>query len=97
MPRQPGRRVTRRRARWPAYLTAHLPSARLIGRQALAGMALAHGYDTAFWWTAGIFACGAVIGGILLRPGPLAQEGTPSQAHAEVPSAQAQAGPALPE
>jgi EmrB/QacA subfamily drug resistance transporter len=52
-----------------SYLTAHLALARLIGRQALAGLALAHGYDTAFWWTAGIFAGGAVIAGALLRPG----------------------------
>src|SRR5215472_14271151 len=37
-----------------AYLTAHLASARVIGRQALGGLALAHGYDTAFWWTAAI-------------------------------------------
>jgi hypothetical protein len=28
-------------------------------RQALTGQALVHGYDTAFWWTAGIFAGGA--------------------------------------
>jgi hypothetical protein len=26
-----------------------------------------HGYDTAFWWTAGIFAVGALIGGAQLR------------------------------
>jgi hypothetical protein len=39
-----------------SYLAANLASARLIGRQALTGLALAHGYDTAFWWTAGIFA-----------------------------------------
>jgi hypothetical protein len=51
------------------YTTAHLASARLIGRQALTGLALVHGYDTAFWWTAGIFAGGAVIGGTLLRRG----------------------------
>ena len=75
-----------------SYLAAHLATARLIGRQALTGLALAHGYDTAFWWTAGIFACGAVIGGALLRPGPLDQQGTPSQAHAGVPAAQAKAG-----
>ena len=25
-----------------------------LGRQALTGLALAHGYDTAFWWTAGM-------------------------------------------
>jgi hypothetical protein len=30
-----------------SYLTAHLAAARLIGRQALTGLALAHGYDTA--------------------------------------------------
>ena len=48
-----------------SYLTAHLAAARLIGRQALTGLALAHGYDTAFWWIAGIFAVGAVVGGVL--------------------------------
>src|SRR4029077_14968705 len=31
-----------------AYLTAHLAAARVIGRPALTGLALAHGYDTAF-------------------------------------------------
>jgi hypothetical protein len=45
--------------------------------QALAELALAHGYHTAFWWTAGIFARGAVIVGALLRPGPLGKQGTP--------------------
>ena len=35
-----------------SYLAAHLAAARLIGRQALTGLALAHGYDTAFWSTA---------------------------------------------
>ena len=34
-------------------LAAHLAAARITGRQALTGLALAHGYDTAFWWTAG--------------------------------------------
>ena len=38
---------------------------------------LAHGYDTAFWWTAGIFVGGAVIGGAVLRRGPLVQKRTP--------------------
>jgi EmrB/QacA subfamily drug resistance transporter len=78
-----------------SYLTAHLAAARLIGRQALTGLALAHGYDTAFWWIAGIFACGAVVGGALLRRGPLVLTGTPSRAQAEVPMAQAETGPAL--
>jgi MFS family permease len=56
------------------YLTAHLATSRIIGRQALTGLALAHGYDTAFWWIAGIFAGGAVVGGVFLRPGPLNQK-----------------------
>jgi hypothetical protein len=38
-------------------------------------LVLAHGYDTAFWWTAGIFAGGAIAGGTLLRRGPLALAG----------------------
>jgi EmrB/QacA subfamily drug resistance transporter len=74
-----------------SYITAHLAAARLIGRQALTGLALAHGYDTAFWWIAGIFACGAVVGGALLRRGPLVPTGTPSRAQAEVTTAQAEA------
>jgi MFS family permease len=60
-----------------SYLAAHLAAARLIGRPALTGLALAHGYDTAFWWTAGIFAAGAVTAGALLRPGPLRPASTP--------------------
>jgi hypothetical protein len=77
-----------------SYITAHL-AARLIGRQALTGLALAHGYDTAFWWIAGIFAGGAVVGGALLRPGPLGQKRTPPRIQAEVTTAGAETGPAL--
>ena len=72
-----------------SYITAHLASVRLIGRQALTGLALAHGYDTAFWWIAGIFAGGAVVAGALLRPGPLGQTRTPPPAHGEITTAQA--------
>ena len=79
-----------------SYLAAHLAAARLIGRPALTGLALAHGYDTAFWWTAGIFAAGAVTAGALLRSGPLRPASTPPPAHAEVPTAQAKPDPALP-
>src|SRR5258706_4045122 len=61
-----------------SYLTTHLASARLIGRQALTGLALAHGYDTAFWWIAGTFAGGAVIGGTPLRPRPPVPQRPPS-------------------
>jgi EmrB/QacA subfamily drug resistance transporter len=79
-----------------SYITTHLAAARLIGRQALAGLAQVHGYDTAFWWTAGIFAGGAVIGGALLRPGPLRPASAPPPAHADLTTAQAETGPALP-
>ena len=54
-----------------SYLTLHVAEARLIGQAALAGLALAHGYDIAFWWIAGIFASGRCVGGSLLRRGPL--------------------------
>jgi EmrB/QacA subfamily drug resistance transporter len=74
-----------------SYVTAHLAVARFVSRQALTGLALAHGYDTAFWWTAGIFAAGAVIGGVLLRRGPLDQKPTQSQADDGVTTAQAEA------
>ena len=79
-----------------SYTTAHLAVARIIGHQALTGLALAQGYDTAFWWTASIFVGGAVIAGALLRPGPLDQQGTPSHARDGVPTAQADAGSARP-
>ena len=74
-----------------SYLTAHLAAARLIGRPALTGLALAHGYDTGFWWIAGIFAFGAVVSGTLLRRGPLGQSRTPAPAHAGAATAQAEA------
>ena len=77
-----------------SYLAAHLAAARtlpLIGRQALTELALAHGYDTAFWWTAGIFAAGAVVSGALLRSGPLGQKRTPPPAHGGITTAQAEA------
>jgi EmrB/QacA subfamily drug resistance transporter len=71
-----------------SYIAAHLAAAQLLGRPALTGLALAHGYDTAFWWTAGIFAVGAVVGGLLLRSGPLAQQRTRSQADDRTAAAQ---------
>ena len=75
-----------------AYLTAHLAAARLTGRRALTGLALAHGYDTAFWWIAGIFAGGAVVCAVLLRRGPLSQKRTQAPAPGGVTTAQAEAG-----
>jgi hypothetical protein len=72
-----------------SYIAAHLATAGLIGRQALMGSALAHGYDTGFWWIAGIFAVGAVVGGVLLRRGPLDQKRTLSPAPGGMTTAQA--------
>jgi len=82
-----------------AYIAAHVASARLIGRQALAGLALAHGYDTAFWWSAGILAGGSIVAAILFRPGPLFSRNTPpigqvgNQAEGWEP--EVEAGPAI--
>jgi hypothetical protein len=64
------------------YLTSHL-SPTIAGSpqtdRALQAAAAVHGYTTAFWWTAGIFAAGAVVCGTLLRRGPLVRpaEATP--------------------
>jgi EmrB/QacA subfamily drug resistance transporter len=55
-----------------SYLVTHQSSTRFITRAALNNAALAHGYDTAFWWTCAITAGGAAIAALLLRPGPLA-------------------------
>jgi EmrB/QacA subfamily drug resistance transporter len=80
-----------------SYVAAHLASARLIGRQALTGLALAHGYDTAFWWTAGILAAGSIVAAILFRRGPLFSRTAPpvaGQAGDRQPATEA--GPAIP-
>jgi hypothetical protein len=81
-----------------SYLALHVasdPQTRLIGRQALLGQALAHGYDVAFWWVAGIFAGGAIVGGLLFRRGPLHRDDGEVQQDAEV-MAETEAGPVLP-
>ena len=78
-----------------SYLTLHIASVRLIGRQALLGQALAHGYDTAFWWVAGIFAGGAIAGGLLFRRGPLRRDDGQVQQDAGV-MAETEASPVLP-
>jgi EmrB/QacA subfamily drug resistance transporter len=69
---------------------AILASAR--GKLALA-TAQVHGYTTAFWWTAGIFAAGGVVCAALMRWGPLArQAGT----EPGVPADQPAVGPSVP-
>jgi EmrB/QacA subfamily drug resistance transporter len=79
-----------------SYVAAHLALARTVGRQGLAGLALAHGYDTAFWWTAGILAVGAVVAGSLYRFGPLYGKGAPGLAAGGMREAATEAGPAVP-
>jgi EmrB/QacA subfamily drug resistance transporter len=78
-----------------SYAAAHLASARLIGRQALTGLALAHGYDTAFWWAAGILAGGSIVGGILFRRGPLFARGTPGGQVSRAMEPETETGPAV--
>jgi EmrB/QacA subfamily drug resistance transporter len=58
-----------------SYLRDHVSSGTLPGQASLSGLALAHGYDSAFWWTFGIVAGGAVVAGLLFRPGPLSVPG----------------------
>jgi len=78
-----------------SYITANIASARLIGRQALTGLALAHGYDTAFWWTAGILAGGSIVAGVLFRRGPLVSQGAPGGQAAGAVETEIEAGPAI--
>jgi predicted MFS family arabinose efflux permease len=59
------------------YVASHLTpaaAASAAGRGAVVAAAAVHGYTTAFWWTAGIFAAGSIVCGTLLRPGPLARQ-----------------------
>jgi hypothetical protein len=61
-----------------SYLAAHLNPRTVIGGHpapALVQSSLVHGYTVGFWWTAAIFAGGAVICGLLFRRGPLARTG----------------------
>ena len=41
----------------------------------LTGLALIHGYSTAFWCSAAILTCGAIVAATLLRSGPLTWPG----------------------
>jgi hypothetical protein len=56
------------------YVLTHVSPATVVHGRPSAGLislGLVHGYTTAFWWSAVIFACGAVVAGVLLRRGPL--------------------------
>jgi EmrB/QacA subfamily drug resistance transporter len=71
-----------------AYVTSHLSPAvagSAAARAALTASAAVHGYTTAFWWTAGIFAGGAIVCGALFRRGPLTRQAEVTQASAPAP------------
>src|SRR5258708_10516934 len=64
------------------YLTTHITPATLTRTgpsPGLRALALVHGYTTAFWWSAAIFAFGAVVAAVLFRCGPLTRHGAPIQ------------------
>ena len=68
-----------------SYIAAHLSAATAAGGRPspqLSGLALIHGYTTAFWWSAAIFIGGALIAVILFRSGPLTRPGAQPQAGA---------------
>ena len=79
-----------------SYVAAHLVLARTAGPKVLTGLALAHGYDTAFSWTAGILGFGAVVAFSLFRFGPLYAKDAPGPAGTGAREAATEAGPAIP-
>ncbi len=46
-----------------SYLASRQPNPQVVAEAAV------HGYTTAFWWSAAIFLAGAVVTGLMLRPG----------------------------
>jgi len=59
------------------YLHGKVPGASLAAQAAI------HSYTTAFWWSAGIFAVGALLCAIILRPGvpTMDSEAAPAMMH----------------
>jgi EmrB/QacA subfamily drug resistance transporter len=55
-----------------SYLVIHTSAARSIGHNSIDALAVAHGYDIAFWWASAIVVAGAIVAGLLLRRGPIA-------------------------
>jgi EmrB/QacA subfamily drug resistance transporter len=64
-------------------VASYLAVSHLRPTPALAGLALAHGYDTAFLWIAGILAVGAYLAVLLFRGGPLRRSATDAAAAPE--------------
>ena len=67
-------------------VASYLLASHTLPTPALTSLALAHGYDTAFSWIAGLFAAGAVVSALLFRAGPLRRQVAEPAAAAEEPS-----------
>jgi len=68
------------------FVTSHLTPAVATSptaQAALRASAAVHGYTTGFWWTAGIFAAGGIVCGLLLQRGPLTATAAPAEAGTE--------------
>jgi EmrB/QacA subfamily drug resistance transporter len=84
-----------------SYIAGHLSPATAAGGRPglqLTGLALIHGYTTAFRWSAGILAVGAIVAVTLFRTGPLTAPGDlPAAGQAETAGIPDAAGtPTLP-
>jgi EmrB/QacA subfamily drug resistance transporter len=80
------------------YLTGlHLNPAVLATARGKLDLAAAqvHGYTTAFWWTAGIFAGGGLVCGALMRWGPLARQAEAAPGAPGTPEGQTVPGPSV--
>jgi MFS family permease len=63
------------------FIAAHISAARVLplrSRVLFAQLAAVHGYHIAFWWSAAIFVGGAIVGGSLMRSGPLTRWVSPA-------------------
>ncbi len=79
-----------------SYIAANAASARVIGVPALARLALLHGYDRGFAWTAGILAGGSIVAAIVFRRGPLVSQAPPATQPAGAMQSELGAGPSVP-
>lgn len=68
-----------------SYLASRAIAASAGAQGAVQAAAAVHGYTTAFWWTAGIFAAGAIVCGTLLRRGPPVRQAEAAPAAAGAP------------
>jgi hypothetical protein len=75
-----------------SYVTAHLTAARVIGRQALTELARHTATAPGSGGTPASSLAARSSAASCSAPGPLDQQGTPSQAHDGVPTAQAKTG-----